>query len=122
MRKSLAKHLWFLRYHDGSGHLRLCKGTTQQIFRALRKGKLPDDVEAARQRESPFRPLAEFPEFHPYFGDPPASKPLPVNMPHIAARRQRCWYRRMLISLGFALLILGLAGLCSVFSSLLHHA
>ena len=121
LRKSRALHLWFVRYRDGKGRLRVSKGTTEQIFRALRTGKLLGDVEASRQRESPFRPLAEFPEFHSYFGDSDSNKPPPISRPHLSRHQQRCWYRRMLISLGFALFILGLPGVCSVFFSIFPH-
>jgi serine/threonine-protein kinase len=121
LRKSRTQHLWYVRYRDGAGRLRLCKATTKQVFRALRIGSLKGEVEATRQRESFFRPLAEFPEFQSYFGEMPAttSTPLPVSRP--SKRAQRCWYRRMLISLGFALFVLGVASVFSFVNSVLHH-
>lgn len=57
------ERLWFVRYRDRRGQVCKAKATREQIFKRIRKGKLPPDTEAARQPQGRFRTLAAIPEF-----------------------------------------------------------
>lgn len=113
LRNSRAGHLWYLRFRDRRGKACFRKGTTQQIVNALKKGRLRGLVLAARGQDQHFRPLAEYPEFHAC-SVMPSSKPVPVTPPKAD---RHCWYRRMLISLGFSLLVFGVASVTACFWS-----
>jgi serine/threonine-protein kinase len=55
--------LWHLRYRGGDGRWRRGRGTTKQILRRLRTGRLPAGMQACREVEGPYRPLDVFPPF-----------------------------------------------------------
>jgi serine/threonine-protein kinase len=96
LRQSRAAELWIIRFvgHDGWWHIR--KATTNQLIRAIRKGRFPGSVFGARRPHHPFRPLEQFPEFLPYFHERQA-KPKPI------ARGGFC--RRLLSRFGWSLRI-----------------
>jgi len=54
---------WYLRYRGRDGTWRKVRWTTRQIERGLRAGKLPPGLEACREDQGEFRPLAAYPEF-----------------------------------------------------------
>ena len=58
-----AGELWYLRYRGRDGIWRKVRWTTRQIERGLRAGKLPPGLEACREDQGEFRPLAAYPEF-----------------------------------------------------------
>jgi serine/threonine-protein kinase len=60
---------WFLRYRDRKGGWARARATTRQIQLRLRTGRIPPQVEASRQADGDYQPLASFPEFR----DIPAS-------------------------------------------------
>ena len=55
--------VWYLRYRGQDGGWRKVRATTEQIVRGLRGGKLPPGLEACRDDQGEFRPLAALPEF-----------------------------------------------------------
>jgi serine/threonine-protein kinase len=55
--------IWFVRYRDPQGNWGKTKGTSKQILDHLRDGRLPKDVQAARQAQGEFKPLSTIPEF-----------------------------------------------------------
>ncbi len=55
--------LWYLRYRGQDGSWRKLRATTQQIARRLRDGAVPAGLEACRDSDGDFRPLADYPEF-----------------------------------------------------------
>jgi serine/threonine-protein kinase len=54
---------WRLRYRNGAGKLCHGQGTTDQVARRLKRGRLPAGLEACRGAGDGFRPVDEFPEF-----------------------------------------------------------
>jgi hypothetical protein len=67
--------IWFVRYRDPQGNWGKTKGTPRQILDHLRQGRLPKDVQAARQAQGEFKPLATIPEFRDAVSAPAAAAP-----------------------------------------------
>jgi serine/threonine protein kinase len=70
--------IWFVRYRDPQGNWGKTKGTPRQILDHLRQGRLPKDVQAARQAQGEFKPLSTIPEFRDAVSAPaaaPSTKP-----------------------------------------------
>ena len=65
--------VWFLRYRGPDGAWRKVRCTTAQVLRRLREGKVPAGLEACREDQSDFRPLADYPEFRGLVAPAPAS-------------------------------------------------
>ncbi len=55
--------VWFLRYRGQDGAWRKVRCTTAQVLRRLREGTMPAGVEACREDQDDFRPLADYAEF-----------------------------------------------------------
>jgi hypothetical protein len=55
--------VWFLRFRTPDGRYRKLRGTTDQILRRVRAGRLSRRVEACREEHGLFRPLSAFPIF-----------------------------------------------------------
>jgi serine/threonine-protein kinase len=55
--------VWYLRYRGQDGTWRTVRATAEQIVRRLREGRVPAGVEASRQADGAFVPLASVPEF-----------------------------------------------------------
>lgn len=54
---------WHIRFRDAQGLWCKSKGNPRQIIEHVRGGRLPRDVQVARQPQGDFKSLAEFPEF-----------------------------------------------------------
>lgn len=58
-----APGVWYLRYRNRDGRVFKGRATTMQIIQHLKAGSLPAAVEARRQGQDAFQPLAFYPEF-----------------------------------------------------------
>lgn len=61
----IEQDVWYLLYQDENGESHTVKGGTEGIRKALRDGLLGDagNIVACRQKQGPFLPLRNFPEF-----------------------------------------------------------
>ena len=97
---------WYLRYRTSDGSYRMVKGTTPQVLRRLRIGRLPRGIEAGREEHGPFLPLSSFPTFRAALAArgenppgpartlpqlPPGSVPFPENGGAGGSWPQRPW-------------------------------
>lgn len=71
---------WYLAYQDETGESHMVKGGTEGIRKALSDGLLGDagNIVAGRQKQGPFLPLRNYPEFRDLIVAPAAAAP-PVN-------------------------------------------
>ena len=106
--------VWFLRYRGPDGAWRKVRYTTAQVLGRLRKGTVPAGLEACREDQSDFRPLADFPEFRALARrQPRQAKPKPRRRAPAPAARKVAPARRPLrwIIAAAGLLVLALAAL-----------
>jgi serine/threonine-protein kinase len=119
--------VWLLRYRDRQGRLCRLKATTGQIVQRLKRGRLPENVEARKPPERIFQPLAVYPEFRALLAlelrpksapaakesDPDTKAPTTPDDPALTATL-RPWLLPglgVVLALGVAALALRLAGL-----------
>ncbi len=93
LKKSKSQEPWIIRFKDAKGDWIIRRATTEQLFRALKRGRLNGQIYAARRTSQPYRPLSDYPEFKSY-----AQAPELVEAPVL---RKVGFCRRMLAKIGF---------------------
>jgi serine/threonine-protein kinase len=105
---------WHLRFHDSEARTFTRLATTKQVLAGLNAGLWPDGVEAARSERRQFRPLIEYPEFHPILAGVKADAEVPP-----ADTTKSLRYRKLFILTGFGVGLLIAAVLASLIRSLM---
>jgi serine/threonine-protein kinase len=109
--------MWFLRSDDGAGKIRRYRGTTDQVIRQLRSGRLPGNTAACPQRDGIYRPLTAYPEFRAIQAGKPRRKHKPANgtsngalvPPSTIRKRRRAVSWPVLLGVGAGAVVLLLA-------------